>query len=69
MGGGVIADLRKLDAKKHESFDRIVRGGIPGKGMPAFAAALTAEDVRAIQAYVIKRANDEKAERESSGRK
>jgi len=69
VGGGVIPDLRKLDAKRHESFDRIVRGGIPGKGMPSFAGALTADDVRAIQAYIIKRANDEKVERESSGRK
>lgn len=63
VGGGVIADLRHLDAAGHASFDRTVRGGIPGLGMPGFGNAFSAEEVRAIQAYIIKRAHDEKADR------
>ncbi len=62
VGGGVIADLRRLDAQKHATFDRTVRGGIPQKGMPGFADSLSANDVLAIQAYLIKRAHDVRAE-------
>ncbi|MEP7272614.1 MAG: PQQ-dependent dehydrogenase, methanol/ethanol family [Acidobacteriota bacterium] len=68
VGGGVIADLRHLDARGHASFDKIVRSGIPSQGMPSFGASLTANNVQAIQAYIIKRAHDEKAERSLSPR-
>jgi hypothetical protein len=34
--------------------------GIAPKGMPGFAEVLTAEEVGAIHAYLIKRAHDEK---------
>ncbi len=60
VGGGVIQDLRHLDATQHSGFDKTVRGGLPSKGMPAFADVLTTSDVEAIRAYIIKRAHDEK---------
>lgn len=63
VGGGVLPDLRRMDANRRLLFDRIVRGGLPGRGMPGFADVLSAEDVRAINAYVLKRAWDEKTEK------
>jgi quinohemoprotein ethanol dehydrogenase len=68
VGGGVIADLRRLDADGHSSFDQIVRTGIPSKGMPAFRDSLSAAELHAIHAYVIKRANDAKANRNPAPR-
>jgi quinohemoprotein ethanol dehydrogenase len=59
VGGGVIQDLRYLDAAQHSAFDKTVRGGLPSKGMPAFADVLAAPDIEAIRAYIIKRAHDE----------
>ena len=60
VGGGVIQDLRYLDAAQHSAFEKTVRGGLPSKGMPAFADVLSASDVEGIRAYIIKRAHDEK---------
>jgi mono/diheme cytochrome c family protein len=54
---GVYPDLRTASAKTHKEWDAIVRGGIRSdKGMPSFADAVSAEDARAIQAYVLDRA-------------
>ena len=39
------------------------------RGMPAFQDTLTVETTDAILAYVIKRANDEKAEQEAALKK
>jgi quinohemoprotein ethanol dehydrogenase len=63
VGGGVIADLRRLDKDSHASFDQLVRGGSPSKGMPAFGDSITADELRAIHAYIIKRAQDAKKDR------
>ncbi|MFN0109569.1 MAG: PQQ-dependent dehydrogenase, methanol/ethanol family [Blastocatellia bacterium] len=61
VGGGVIADLRHLNQNKHEAFLDIVRSGIASKGMPSYAGILKDEEIKAIQAFVIKRAHDEQA--------
>jgi mono/diheme cytochrome c family protein len=54
---GVYPDLRTASAETHQQWDAIVRGGIrTDKGMPSFADALSAEDAKAIQAYVLDRA-------------
>ena len=61
VSGGVIADLRHLNQNKHEAFVSIVQNGIASKGMPSYAGILKDEEIKAIQAFVIKRAHDEKA--------
>ena len=59
VGGGVIPDLRYLDAEKHQMWMGIVLGGLhQDKGMVSFAGILSPEEVEAIQAFVINRAND-----------
>ncbi len=59
VSGGVIADLRHLSQNKHEAFVSIVQNGIASKGMPSFAEVLKDDEIKAIQAFVIKRAHDE----------
>lgn len=49
--------LRQSDEFKHVVLD----GQRAQRGMPAFKGVLTAADADAVQAYLIKRANDEKA--------
>jgi len=57
QASGVYPDLRTASAETHEQWDAIVRGGIrTHKGMPSFADAVSAEDAKAIQAYVLDRA-------------
>jgi quinohemoprotein ethanol dehydrogenase len=52
-----LPDLRYATAEVHAQFDAIVRGGARAPlGMPAFADRFSAEQVRAIQAYVLARA-------------
>ncbi|MBT8048675.1 MAG: PQQ-dependent dehydrogenase, methanol/ethanol family [Xanthomonadales bacterium] len=59
VGGGVLPDLRYLDAEKHQMWLGIVLGGLHrDQGMVSFAEVLTAEEAQAIQAFVIDRAND-----------
>lgn len=54
---GVYPDLRTASAETHDQWDAIVRGGIrTERGMPSFADAVSAEDAKAIQAYVLDRA-------------
>ena len=63
IGGGVVPDLRYMDAQKHEMWLGIVIGGLhTGKGMVSFANILTPEDATAIQAYVIDRAHEMKSQ-------
>ena len=58
IGGGVTPDLRYMDADKHQMWMGIVMGGLHReRGMVSFAAALTAEEATAIQAFVIERAH------------
>lgn len=62
VGGGVIADLRRMDAQTHELFaDIVLRGIYSGKGMVSFAPILSEQDVEDIHAYIIKRANEDYA--------
>ena len=59
VGGGVIPDLRYMDAEKHQMWMGIVLGGLHrDKGMVSFAEVLTPAEAEAIQAFVIERAND-----------
>ena len=54
---GLIPDLKTASAATHAQWDDIVRGGLRSfAGMPGFADALSEEDARAIQAYVLDRA-------------
>jgi PQQ-dependent dehydrogenase (methanol/ethanol family) len=59
VGGGVLPDLRYLDADKHLMWDGVVLGGLHAdKGMVSFADVLTPQDVKDIQAFVIERAHE-----------
>jgi len=59
---GPILDLRYATAEVHGTFDDIVRGGIRAPlGMPSFEGKLDADQVRAIQAYVLARAQESAA--------
>lgn len=57
---GGVKDLRFLDAKTHASFDDIVLKGLKAdRGMASFAKTLSREEVDAIHAYVISRAQED----------
>jgi PQQ-dependent dehydrogenase (methanol/ethanol family) len=59
---GALPDLRYATAEVHAQWDAIVLGGARAPlGMPAFADRLSAEQVRAIQAYVLSRAAESQA--------
>jgi PQQ-dependent dehydrogenase (methanol/ethanol family) len=71
-GAGAIApDLRYSGLLPiRNGWNPTVRGGDRAqRGMPAFEGTLTVETTDAILAYVIKRANDEKAEQEAAVKK
>jgi quinohemoprotein ethanol dehydrogenase len=62
ISGGVVPDLRMLTAEKHSIFKEIVYDGvIHGAGMPRLGDLVSEQDVRDIQAYVISRANQDRA--------
>ncbi len=51
-----------LTTEKHSIFKEIVYDGvIHGAGMPRLGDLLTEQDVRDIQAYIISRANEDRA--------
>ncbi|WP_346286761.1 PQQ-dependent dehydrogenase, methanol/ethanol family [Zoogloea sp.] len=59
VSGGVIPDLRYLDATRHGQFESIVLHGLrAAKGMPPFASVLSPENATRIHQYLIKRAHD-----------
>jgi quinohemoprotein ethanol dehydrogenase len=61
---GGVKDLRHMDAATHAAFNDIVLKGLRvDKGMASFASLLTKDDVDAIHAYVISRANEDWGER------
>ena len=68
--GSVGPDLRYSGLLPiRNGWNPVVRNGeIATRGMPGFGAALNEETTDAILAYVIKRANDEKAAQEAAGR-
>lgn len=62
VSGGVLPDLRYLNASKHEQFAATVAGARAAKGMPPFGDVMTPEYTEAVRQYLIKRAHDLKAE-------
>jgi len=62
VSGGVLPDLRKLSADKHQMFLGILYGGRVPDGMPSFADNLKPEQVEQVHQYLIKRAHDLKSE-------
>jgi quinohemoprotein ethanol dehydrogenase len=61
MGGGAVADLRySLPATFDKYPDIVLEGKYSGVGMPSFKKWLSAEDVEAIRAYVLKRRSEVK---------
>ena len=60
VGGGVIPDLRHMDAATHDEFNAIVlEGARIEQGMISFAGQVSAEEVEAIHAFLIMRANED----------
>ena len=61
VGGGVVPDLRASSFLGNDFFYEIVlNGAMKDAGMAPFKAVLSKDDVTAIRAYVIQRANDDK---------
>lgn len=59
---GALPDLRYATAEVHQQFEAIVLGGArQALGMPSFGDLLTVEQARAIQAYVLFRAEESAA--------
>ena len=57
VGIGTYPDLRYASEDTHKIWNAIVlSGAYASKGMPDFGAVLTADDVTAIQAYVVEQA-------------
>ena len=57
---GGVADLRHMDADTHAMFNEIVlEGAYLERGMASFSDILSEDDVEAIHAYVIARANED----------
>ena len=57
---GGVKDLRQMTREAHAAFNDIVlKGTLAQKGMASFASLLSAEDVEAVHAYVIARANED----------
>jgi quinohemoprotein ethanol dehydrogenase len=63
IGGGVIRDLRHSTEDVQKIFVQIVRGGIPGTGMPAWAKYLSDGEIRQIESYIRAQAAEESAVR------
>jgi len=58
-GGGVVPDLRQSQPATFGRYEQIVLGGAyQSQGMPSFKQWLTVDDVKAIQAYILKRRTD-----------
>ena len=56
---GSLPDLRYLSAAVHAQFESIVLGGaLEAQGMPGFGDLLNAEQVKAIQQYVLSQAHE-----------
>jgi alcohol dehydrogenase (cytochrome c)/quinohemoprotein ethanol dehydrogenase len=61
IGGGVVPDLRASSFLGNDFFYEIVlNGAMKDAGMAAFKSVLGKDDVTAIRAYLIKRANEDK---------
>ena len=59
---GVVSDLRLMNPDNHKIFKEIVLDGIYAeRGMAGFADLIDEADVKRIQAYVVSRANEDRA--------
>jgi mono/diheme cytochrome c family protein len=59
VAAGPLPDLRYSTRAVHEQFEAIVLGGTRSSlGMPSFMDLLSADQVRAIQAYILQRAGE-----------
>ena len=57
---GGVKDLRQMNSETHAQFNDIVLKGLRvQKGMASFANLLNAEEVEAVHAYLIARANED----------
>ena len=62
VSSGVLPDLRRMSPSIHDNFQKIVREGLlADQGMASFADLLSKKDVEAIHAYIITRANQDRA--------
>ena len=62
VGGGTVPDLRASSFLGNDFFYEIVlNGAMKDAGMASFKPVLDQKDATAIRAYLIKRANDDKA--------
>ena len=61
--GGVTPDLRYSPMIGNESFFKVVlEGALQDKGMVSWTPVLTRKDAEDVQAYIIRRANETKAQ-------
>jgi alcohol dehydrogenase (cytochrome c)/quinohemoprotein ethanol dehydrogenase len=69
VGSTVLPDLRRAGSlESAQAWNAVVEGGmLKANGMASFAGSLSKAEIEAIRAYVIKRANEDKAL--ESGRK
>src|SRR5258706_9800714 len=68
IGGGVVPDLRASSFIANDFFYEIVLyGAMKGAGMAAFGSVLSKDDAAAIRAYLIQRANQDKAADKTAG--
>jgi alcohol dehydrogenase (cytochrome c)/quinohemoprotein ethanol dehydrogenase len=62
IAGGIVPDLRHSVYLKDDGwFDIVLKGSLDGEGMSSFAAILDHDKAAALRAYVIQRANEDKA--------
>jgi hypothetical protein len=52
IGGGVLPDLRMLDAQSNASFLGSVLGGVHGSGMASFKDVITTAHATQIHEYI-----------------
>ena len=55
VSGGLVPDLRYLDADTHEQFAAIVKGAAVARGMPSYGHVLDDDQIELIHQYVIQR--------------
>ena len=62
VSSGVVPDLRRMSRATHKNFQKIVREGLLADGgMASFGDLLSKKESRAIHAYIVSRANQDRA--------
>ena len=63
VGSTVLPDLRRAGSlESAQAWNAVVEGGaLKDNGMASFKGSLSKDEIEAIRAYVIKRANEDKA--------